>query len=212
MPVKLGAVLVNFRRPDLLITALNSLETRHRLKLCLVDNAAGELSLAAAWNRGIEAALSWGADWVLVANDDVIFHPCTLDHLVERAAARAYGFLCPADVKKELGLGPEDLANLPNSADGEDRQATDYACFLLSPALFREIGPFDENFRPAYFEDSDYNLRLGLAGKPGMLTTYAPFFHHGGGGGGIPAEIADRNRQYFVSKWKPLIPWAENFV
>ncbi len=212
MPLKLGAVFVNFRRPDLLLAALNSLETRHRLKLCLVDNAAGELSLAAAWNRGIESAISWGADWILVANDDILFHPCTVDHLVERAVDRAYGFLCPVDVKKEFGLGPADLSALATPTDGEDRQAADYACFLLSPDLFHAVGPFDENFRPAYFEDSDYNLRLGLAGTPAMLTTYAPFFHHCGGGGGISAAAAARNRQYFVTKWKPVVPWAENFV
>ncbi|MCL4425362.1 MAG: hypothetical protein M1299_08680 [Firmicutes bacterium] len=211
--IRLGAVFVNFRCPDLLFAALNSLETRHYLKLFIVDQATLKLpSLAAAWNRGIAAALAWGANWVLVSNDDVLFHPCTLDHLVERAQEKGYEFLCPCNVQKSLGLGKEKLFSLPPPEAGEDQQAADYSCFLLSPRLFQEIGPFDEGFVPAYFEDADYNLRLALAGKPGMLTSYAPFFHHGGASGGIDPAIADANRARFVAKWKDTIPWVEHFV
>lgn len=213
--VKLGVVFVNYCRPDLLIEAINSLETRHILRLFIVDRGRFTSripSLAAAWNRGTEAALAWGADWVLIASDDVLFHPCTVDRLVERAQEKGYEFLCPYNVKVRLGLRPEDLATLPVPQTGQDEQAADYSCFLLAPGLFREIGPFDERFVPAYFEDADYNLRLGLAGKPGMLTSYAPFFHHGGASGGIPPETSNRNRDYFIAKWKNVVPWVEAFA
>ncbi|MEW6031782.1 MAG: hypothetical protein AB1645_02690 [Bacillota bacterium] len=210
---RLGAVFVNFRRPDLLFAALNTLETSHRLRLFIVDNSSGRLpSLAASWNRGIESALAWGADWVLVSNDDVLFHPQTLDRLVERAAERGYGFLCPLDIKVEHNLGPQDLEGVELPVPGEDRQEASYSCFLLSPELYREIGPFDETFAPAYFEDADYNLRLGLAGKPGMTTTYAPYFHYGGASGGISAEIGRRNRERFINKWKDTVPWVRAFA
>jgi len=171
--IKVGAVFVNFRRPDLLLQAVNSLETTHQWRLFVIDNATLKLpSLAAAWNRGIEAAVAWGAGRILVSNDDVLFHLCTIDHLVERAVLKDYGFLCPTDVGSEHGAA--GLASLPTPVSGEDRQEASYSCFVLSPDLYREIGPFDEGFTPAYFEDTDYNLRLGLAGRPGMTTTYAP--------------------------------------
>jgi len=205
-------VFVNYCRPDLLIEAINSLETAHVYKLFIIDRSRMEWEvpcLAAAWNRGIEGALAWGAEWVLVASDDVLFHPCTVDHLVERAVDKGYGFLCPSDVRSRLGLGAKDLASLPTPQDGLDEQAADYSCFLIAPALFREIGPFDENFIPVYFEDADYNLRLGLAGKPGMLTNYAPFFHYGAASGAPPIEIRERNREYFIAKWKSVVPWVE---
>jgi len=213
--MRLGVVSVNYRRPDLLLGAINSLETTHDHKFFIVDRAtlgAEVPSLSAAWNRGIEAALAWRAQWVLVTCDDVLFHPCTVDHLVERAQDRGYGFLSAYEVQTRLHLGPRDLAALPVPEDGLDEQAADYSCFLLSAGLFREIGPFDEAFVPAYFEDTDYNLRLGLAGKPGMLTAYAPYFHYGGASGGIAPEIAQRNRDYFVAKWKGVVPWAEAFA
>jgi len=213
--VRLGVVFVNHSRPDLLIQAINSLETAHVHRLFIVDRARLEAkvpSLAAGWNRGIEAALAWGAEWVLVAGDDVLFHPCTVDHLVERARERGYGFLCPSNIKIRVGLGPADLTLLPAPRDGRDEQAADYSCFLLSPDLFREVGPFDENFVPAYYEDADYNLRLGLAGKPGMLTDYAPFYHYGGASGGIPSAVSERNRAYLIAKWREVVPWVEAFA
>jgi GT2 family glycosyltransferase len=211
--IKVGAVFVNFRRPDLLLRAVTSLETTHHWRLFIIDNATLKLpSLAAAWNRGIEAAVAWGAERILVSNDDVLFHPCTLDHLVERAILKDYGFLCPTDVAKEQGLGPAGLASLPPPSDGVDRFEANYSCFMLSPSLYDEIGPFDEGFTPAYFEDTDYNLRLGLAWRPGMTTTYAPFFHYGGASGGIPPGVRDDNRQRFIAKWKDSVPWAEAFA
>ena len=211
--IKVGAVFVNFRRPDLLLQAVNSLETTHHWRLFVIDNATLKLpSLAAAWNRGIEAAVAWGAGRILVSNDDVLFHPCTIDHLVERAVLKDYGFLCPTDVAKEQGLDPAGLASLAPPSDGVDRFEANYSCFMLSPSLYDEIGPFDEGFTPAYFEDTDYNFRLGLAGLPGTTTTYAPYFHYGGASGGPPPGSADRNRRRFIEKWKDTVPWAEAFA
>lgn len=211
--VRLGAVFVNYRRPDLLFSALRSMETTHRVKVIVIDKAYLNLpSLAAAWNRGIEAAIAWGADWVLVSSDDVIFHPCTVDHLVERASEKGYGLLCPCDVHAHLGLGPADLAAMPEPQTGEDQQAADYAAFLISPELFREVGPFDERFAPAYYEDSDYNLRLGQAGRPAMMTSYAPFYHYCGASGGVSTEVGNRNRAYFIAKWQAIVPWVAHMA
>jgi GT2 family glycosyltransferase len=213
--VRLGVVFINYCRPDLLFEAINSLETVHVLKLFIVDRAklkSEAPSLAAGWNRGIEAALAWGAEWVLVASDDVLFHSCTVDHLVERARERGYEFLCPYNISTRLGLKATGLASLPAPEEGRDEQAADYSCFLLTPELFRDVGPFDERFVPAYYEDADYNLRLGLSGKTGMLTSYAPFFHQGGASGGLQTEIARRNLEYFIAKWRDIVPWAEAFA
>lgn len=213
--VKVGVVFVNYRRPELLLQALNTLETTHIHKLFIVDRARLEAeipSLAAAWNRGIEAALAWGADWVLVSSDDVLFHPCTVDHLIERAEQKGYEFLCPFDVLGRRGLDAAYLASLDPPETGQDEQAADYSCFLLAPGLYREVGPFDERFVPAYYEDSDYNVRLSLAGKYGMLTSYAPFFHYGGASGGVGPKIRDRNRELFIAKWKDAVPWIEAFA
>ncbi|MCL6581680.1 MAG: hypothetical protein K6U08_08735 [Firmicutes bacterium] len=45
-----------------------------------------------------------------------------------------------------------------------------------------------------------------------MLTTYAPFYHYGGTSGGISREVGRRNREYFIAKWKDVVPWVEAFA
>ncbi|CAB4242793.1 conserved protein of unknown function [Methylacidimicrobium sp. AP8] len=60
------------------------------------------------------------------------------------------------------------------------RRDTDYCsgAFLLTPAaLFREMGGFDEVFAPAYFEESDYCLRLWESGKRVLYEPEAVVLH-----------------------------------
>ena len=42
--------------------------------------------------------------------------------------------------------------------------ATGWSCFALTARAVREVGTFDENIYPVYFEDQDYEWRLHLAG------------------------------------------------
>jgi GT2 family glycosyltransferase len=42
--------------------------------------------------------------------------------------------------------------------------ASGWSCFALTARAARAVGRFDENIYPVYFEDEDYELRLGLAG------------------------------------------------
>lgn len=39
-----------------------------------------------------------------------------------------------------------------------------FHCFVLAASVFDRVGLFDENFYPAYYEDSDFLRRLDLAG------------------------------------------------
>ena len=42
--------------------------------------------------------------------------------------------------------------------------ASGFSCFKIDVHLWKTIGPFDELFWPAYFEDTDYRIRLSRAG------------------------------------------------
>lgn len=42
--------------------------------------------------------------------------------------------------------------------------ATGWSCFALTARAVREVGTFDENIFPVYFEDQDYEWRLHRAG------------------------------------------------
>lgn len=70
------------------------------------------------------------------------------------------------------------------------------------------VGYYDENFFPAYYEDSDYAVRMFRAGIARHWTCSEPVEHAGcwttSNLLGSPAwlsESIERNRQYFVRKW-----------
>jgi GT2 family glycosyltransferase len=39
-----------------------------------------------------------------------------------------------------------------------------FGCFMMTDAVWRSVGEFDEEYYPVYFEDSDYRYRCKLAG------------------------------------------------
>jgi N-acetylglucosaminyl-diphospho-decaprenol L-rhamnosyltransferase len=54
------------------------------------------------------------------------------------------------------------------------------AAFLLRREVFEELGRFDEQFSPAWFEDVDFCRRLAAAGKSIWVVPAARTEHHGG--------------------------------
>jgi GT2 family glycosyltransferase len=79
---------------------------------------------------------------------------------------------------------------------------------LATPrALFDELGGFDERFRPAYYEDSDYCFQVR---KQGLRVVYQPesaIVHLEGGTAGTdltvgPKRAQARNRKRFQDKWR----------
>ena len=103
------------------------------------------------------------------------------------------------------GYSEEDLA----AGATQDRNWVDFSCFLISREVYEALGPFDEAFQPAYFEDADYYRRLILAGYQTAASTDAVFSH--GGSTTMRKERSwiravnpvalGRNRQYYELKW-----------
>lgn len=92
-------------------------------------------SVARAWN---DAAAQIGGD-VIIANDDIIFAPDTIQLLLEEAER-----------------SPQ--AGIVSPIEGQR-----FSLFWLRYTAYTAVGPFDEQFCPAYFEDNDYHRRLTLA-------------------------------------------------
>ncbi|MGY6587741.1 MAG: glycosyltransferase [Wenzhouxiangella sp.] len=94
----------------------------------------------------------------------------------------------------------------PEAGEFMFRRPVDYCsgAFLLTPlARFRAVGGFDTVFSPAYYEESDYCLRLQ---DQGWRVIYEPFavirhfeFASSGGQSGAVA-LQQRNRQVFAQR------------
>lgn len=138
-------------------------------------------SVAAAWN---DAARLAGGDWLILANDDVVFAPDTVAELLRVAQS-------------------DPTAGIISPLGGER-----FALFLLRWAAYQEVGPFDEGFAPAYFEDNDYAWRLRVAG---WTLGDAPSHVRHGGSRTIATYAGDRleahhrshraNEARYVAKW-----------
>ena len=143
-------------------------------------------SVAASWNAIAGAYLSARVltDPLIISNDDVVFHPGTLQSMINFHHAHP------------------DYAVALSTAQ--------WSCFLWDlPFCLERVGLFDEAFHPAYFEDCDYSYRLCLAGIPQLECDF-PVTHQGSQTIGKYREDEmevkhhrhfRRNRAYYRSKW-----------
>jgi GT2 family glycosyltransferase len=80
------------------------------------------------------------------------------------------------------------------------------AAFLIRREVFDQIGPLDERFTPAWFEDVDYCRRLASAGKEIFAVPAARARHFGGAslehvGLARFVEVWYRNMWLYARKW-----------
>jgi GT2 family glycosyltransferase len=64
-----------------------------------------------------------------------------------------------------------------------------------------DIGYFDENFVPAFYEDNDYHNRIKLAGGFARRITRAPYYHFGSVTARSSGVTSNRAGNIFYFKW-----------
>jgi len=85
-----------------------------------------------------------------------------------------------------------------------------FALFAQSPECTRRVGYYDENFWPAYYEDTDYQVRLARAGVSLSWPEGVDPIHHAGCWTtvhrlGNPEWMKDgiaASMSYFLRKWR----------
>lgn len=141
------------------------------------------IGVAASWNLFLTTVAH---DYVIIANDDIAVHENTLKL-----------FLDVAETTEGALLTAEGM--LGNA----------YSLFLLKREIYKAIGPFDEAFKPAYFEDNDYDYRRRLLGYGFISVTGATCTHE------VSSTLKrftaeemnnhhntfNRNSNYYCAKW-----------
>ncbi len=125
--------------------------TRPPDRVVVVDNSGGNCppiagadivlgrqpqSVARAWNDAARLA----GDNLILCNDDIQFAPNTIARLIKGGQEHPH-------------------AAIVSAIEGQR-----FACFWLRWGAYQIIGPFDEQFEPAYYEDNDWHRRIQLAG------------------------------------------------
>jgi GT2 family glycosyltransferase len=145
-------------------------------------------------NVGIQRALDSGAEWVLLANQDIVFQPDTVQHLTAAALRLPeYGILSALqlsydgqgiDTTFRLHLLPtrfyDDLVIRPTSVeDVYEAPFVPAACVLIPRKALMEVGGFDPLFF-LYAEDDDLCERMKKFGwKAGVVPKALVLHWHG---------------------------------
>ena len=152
---KFAIGIPTLNRADLLIPSLiKYVQDFNGIEIHIIDNGDQDLEKYEKYDnifvhtqeKNIGVATSWNMlcdiiyakhDWALLLNDDVY-----------------------------LGYGAEIINQVidDNNTFGLIQSHLNFSVILLQKGFFEFVGRFDENFYPAYYEDSDYLYRMKLLG------------------------------------------------
>lgn len=118
-----------------------------------ISHMPGNIGCAAAWNLTIKSHIN--APYWIIVNPDIAFTEGFLQNMLEMA---------------------EDLEVGMVNASAADHGQGSFECFLIKDWLVQSHGLFDENFYPAYLEDTDYIMRMIAAPVKRAYMNY-PFLH-----------------------------------
>jgi GT2 family glycosyltransferase len=175
-------------------------------KFCLNKVNVG---VARAWNMGAQLA---EAEALCFVNDDVQVGKGSMEALYETLMQwSGIGEVGPRGAKWRNGqhvamVGEERM---------EEADAIAGFLFMMREPLFRQIGGFDVRYTPAGFEEVDMSYEIRRRGFKCLVVPKLPVNHHHHHGvsayrGRVDYlnksittdELHERNRAYFLSKWK----------
>ena len=256
-PPLVYAITLNWNQRDETLGCLQSLSQLNyaNLRLLLVDNASTDetpaavaacspqieiiinnknLGFGAGFNVGMRPALTQGADYILIINNDARLAPDALTHMlalsqpdVGMIAPKIYYASQPQRIWSLGGMRHPLTYEMADDARGQldDGRSPhvlerDYfvGCIVLfSARMLKEIGLFDERFF-LYYEDSDISLRARQAGYRLLLCPQAHGWHKvavSSGGSDSPNErywMARSSIIFFSThtrgwRWAVVIPY-----
>jgi len=171
--IPVNILIVDNASPDGTREALEELALREP-RLHLVKNPKN-LGVAAAWNQLAGIVFDcFGAEEILICNNDIRLRPDTLRNLLIPKG----GFVTPVNVGTMEAMLSHDAITYPVPPEPIIRSGPDFSCFLLKRSFYQEVGPFCEQYWPAYYEDRDYHmLAIGKGLEREIYSVAFPYVH-----------------------------------
>lgn len=161
-----------------------------------IIEAGANLGFSGGNNLGIKYALTHGAEYVLLLNNDTEVDSQLLSAFVAAAerhpgagalSARIYYHSDPQRIWYAGGIWSNELRRFIQVGEGvldsgtefSSETLTDYACgcaFFVSAQRLRELGELDDDFF-LYFEETDWCYRARAAGYPSFFVPDAKLWH-----------------------------------
>lgn len=103
--------------------------------------------------------------------------------------------------------GREDDADRPEYCFMREVDYCSGACIALRTEHFKQIGPFDTRYAPAYYEDTDLAFRMREAGLKVLVQPASTVIHHEGITSGTDTSSGTKqyqlvNQEKFVARWE----------
>lgn len=147
-------------------------ELRKQLTEIIIND---ENCLAKAWNIGYEA-LKDKCSHIIFSNTDVIMNDQTINKFIK------YSKLLNDEVvvisaTKTNNRNQIIYTNKIHELN-HNNMWDQYSLFMVKNNFQKLIGEFDENFKPAYYEDIDIQYRIELAGKKNLVIEDIEYIHY----------------------------------
>lgn len=167
------------------------------------------IGVGPAWNLGIQHSRG---DFVCVLNNDLLLTPGWLERLLW-PFSQDDGVWCtgPVFTRELVPSRFDELAAVVSESEPQLVAGGIVGfCFALRRIAIEELGPFDQQFETAWFEDTDYYCRLIESGHPPALATNCLIHHYETQTAAqelseTAGAILKRNQSRFLKKWGVLV-------
>ena len=167
------------------------------------------VSVAESWNNLTDIAFGGlshstdylPADYLIIANSDILFHPKAIDNLVKFAEEHKEFIMWTSAIHP-------NLRTLKNAKTGNDiGEHPHFSCFMINKDYIDKVGGFDSGFQAAYLEDASAHFKILRLGYKAGITTSSLFYHAGSRTIECDPELKKKNmvthqlnREYFKRK------------
>ena len=166
--------------------------------------------VARSWNDGIIQSIMNKDDITMLINDDVFFYKQGFNKFINFVKEKNLHH------RDYLWCTPYGFESQGATEGTYDYQQT--SCCALGHAAIEQLGFFDENFHPVYYEDSDYVRRNTILGLPVLIDDRVLVEHARSynvrndpvSATDVAREMA-ANTDYYIRKWGGL-PLQEQFI
>lgn len=204
--MKIGLVIPVLNNFDQALDLIYSAKTKNELKIYIRPQWRHQVPLSAAWNRGFTDAINDGCEYVIIANDDTLFAPHSIDMAVEEFSKLEdkyvlYGF---REVKETFS-DPFEVVFSNEETEYVYTESELFSSFMVKADFFEKCGSFDENFDPCWWEDNDMHYRIVLLGFQ-EFRSMTPFVHIGSQTTKkmlLPINSL-KSQEYYGKKWGSL--------
>lgn len=164
-----------------------------------------------AWNQGLRDCLSEGCDYLILTQNDVLISKGLIDNCVEflekeKDAQIVSPYVINVSCDSSFSISQEKLDVFSKRAIdnyGDSRmESFCFYFFMMRPEVFKKI-KFDETFRKAQYEDSDFYFNVRLNSMTTCHSLSVGVVYHRFGTTQKIANFSDPggNKKYFENKW-----------